>query len=720
MQPFSVSLDLPLLTEPLVIGERRYTFRIEDGKGIVEAQSSGGTTRYTVQHVMGGKNVYFLLTPQAKGRLQVLPIAYDVREQVWYDTTGSMVRHALGNADGPVDWEDSLLTFNTSCWGCHVSQLSVNYDLETDTYDSRWAEPGINCEACHGSCIEHVRICQAAAAAGEETPADLKVTMLSTFTHREINDGCATCHAKAIVVSDTFQPRDRYFDHFDLACLEDPDFYPDGRDLGENYTFTLWRMSPCAKSGQLDCVDCHTSSGRYRFAADTNQACMPCHADHVNDAPAHTHHDAGSDGNHCVSCHMPMTTFARMRRSDHSMRPPAPALTETFGSPNACNICHEDKDAARADAKVRAWRERDYQKPMMARASLVLEAREQDWTHLEAMLEEIRGEGRDEITATSLIRLLTRCPDLRIAPVFVGALGDASPLVRATAAAALEPFVRFPQVVGPLFAALGDDVRLVRIRAAGALAGVPVGDLPEKERATLEGALDELEKAWRSRPDQWHAHYNLGNLLEQRGEVDGALAAYATATRLRPDAVEPRVNAAMIHARAGDLKAAEKALRAALEVDAESAEAHYNLGLLLVETKQRDEAKQHLERAFELDGTLARAALNRAVIAAQEEDAEAAILWSRKAAQSAPLDPRVAWTHAYYLVEAKRPADAVEVLRRALDAGAVSPEVYDLLGRTLAQMGDTEAAQRVWKLAAQDERLPAQARQAFAMRARGR
>ena len=40
-----------------------------------------------------------------------------------------------------------------------------------------------------------------------------------------------------------------------------------------------------------------------------------------------------------------MTEFARMRRSDHSMRPPAPAATREFGSPNACNLCHADQDA---------------------------------------------------------------------------------------------------------------------------------------------------------------------------------------------------------------------------------------------------------------------------------------------------------------------------------------------------------------------------------------
>ena len=73
------------------------------------------------------------------------------------------------------------------------------------------------------------------------------------------------------------------------------------------------------------------------------------------DAAAHSHHPADSAGSRCVSCHMPMTEFARMRRSDHSMRPPAPSLTLAFDSPNACNLCHADETAAvggRAGADV--------------------------------------------------------------------------------------------------------------------------------------------------------------------------------------------------------------------------------------------------------------------------------------------------------------------------------------------------------------------------------
>lgn len=272
----------------------------------------GNKKKYPIQHVLGGKNVYYFLTPLDRGRLQTLPVAFDVRKKEWFDTAASGMRHF---GDEPVDWRDSVYTFNTACYKCHVSQLSINYDLETNTYNTQWAEPGINCETCHGPCQEHIRVCEK-----NENPKDLKILMVGgdKNTVEQNNASCAPCHAKIRPLTDAFMPGDRFFDHFDLTALEDPDFYPDGRDLGENYTYTRWLMSPCVKSGKLTCLFCHTSSGRYRHKDDPSQSCLPCH----DQSQEHTRHPQKENTPNCVSCHMPLTEFARMQRSDHSMLPP--------------------------------------------------------------------------------------------------------------------------------------------------------------------------------------------------------------------------------------------------------------------------------------------------------------------------------------------------------------------------------------------------------------
>ena len=84
-------------------------------------------------------------------------------------------RHAplRDRRDEALYWKERAYTFNTSCFSCHVSQLSKNYDLATDSYHTTWAEPGINCETCHGPAGEHVQVF--AGLAPGLTPADCKI-----------------------------------------------------------------------------------------------------------------------------------------------------------------------------------------------------------------------------------------------------------------------------------------------------------------------------------------------------------------------------------------------------------------------------------------------------------------------------------------------------------------------------------------------------------------
>ena len=308
-----------------------------------------------------------------------------------------------------------------------------------------------------------------------------------------------------------------------------PDYYPDGRDLGENYTYTQWLLSPCAKSGQMDCLHCHTSSGRFRFADDKkNNACLPCHAANVENASVHSHHPEGSAGSQCISCHMPKTEFARMRRSDHSMLPPTPATTIAYKSPNACNICHTDKDAAWADGWVRQWRKRDYQAPVLHRASLIDAARRRDWEKLPAMLEYLARNNHDAVFTASLIRLLRPCNDDRKWPFLIRALEDPSPLVRASAAESLGDRID-DETVKALSAAIQDKSRLVRVRAASAMAAIPRGLLDAKTAAAFDTAAGEFKATLDARPDSWASHYNMGSFYFSQRDYRQAVAFYETA-----------------------------------------------------------------------------------------------------------------------------------------------------------------------------------------------
>ena len=716
MQPFTADLARTKLAghrEDIEVGKHRYRFELRQGAGWVRQRGPDGQATYRVEHAMGGKNVYYFLTPLQRGRLQVLPVAFDVRRKEWIDTTASMVRHAAGRRDEALHWRDPLLTFNTSCHACHVSQLSTNYDLKTDTYRTTWREPGINCETCHGPAGEHVRAFTEAPP--DRPPKDLKLISYKGFTVEQTNTTCAPCHAKMAPLTSTFQPGQRYFDHYDLVTLEDPDFHPDGRDLGENYTHTLWLTSPCARSGKLSCTHCHTSSGRYRFAEPevANNACMPCHKERVAGAAAHTHHKADSAASRCISCHMPQTAFARMRRSDHSMRPPTPAATVRFKSPNACNLCHTkaDEDAAWADRHVRAWHKRDYQAPVLARAGLVAAARKRDFTRLPEMLDHLSD--TDEIYATSLIRLLARCTDPRKWPALRKAMRHDSPLVRSAAAAGLGANLT-PQNRDALLRATADGYRIVRIRAARALSPYPRQMLNAADQRRLRLASEEFRASLECRPDDWASHCNLGNYHLDRGDPTQALRSFQVAARLRPDAVAPLVNASIVHARMGRTDLAEKALQDALRIDPPSAEANFNLGLLKAEQSDLPAAEKHLRAALKTDPELADAAHNLGVLLSRDPKGAGrmteAIRWCRKAAALCPDQPKYAYTLAFYLNQSGGADEAISTLRKLIDRHPAYADAWVMLGSIYEKQGKTDQAWALYRRGATHGELPARAR----------
>ena len=716
MQPFTAELaarQLKPLTDPLEIRGRRYLVQFTEDAGLVAESGPEGTKRYPIRHALGGKNVFYFLTPLERGRLQVLPVAYDVRRGEWFDTTGSAARGLMHFEDEVLDWHEAPLTFNSACYGCHVSQFSSNYDPKTDTYRSSWAEAGISCETCHGGGAEHVELFRGLPA--DARPEDPRIISTKHFSIAQINDLCAPCHAKMASLTASFRPGDRYFDNYDLVGVEHSDYYPDGRDLGENYTFTSWLMSPCVRSGQLSCMHCHTSSGRYRFADNPNGACLPCHQEQVADATTHTHHPADSKGNHCVSCHMPTTEFARMHRSDHSMRPPMPAATLAVGSPNACNVCHTDKDAAWADKQVRIWRPRDYQASTLRVAALVDAARRQDWTKLPDMLAYVTAESSDALFTTALVRLLRACADERKLPALVAALENASPLVRASAAAGLDGILT-PQTVQALLAATRDDYRLVRIRAAASLAPFPLEQLPAEARSDLQRATDELLAALQAHPDEAASFHNLGNFYAARGEHDRAVECYERALKLQPDNIAPLVNAAFAHNAVGRNDLAENCLRRALEVEPNSAAANLNLGLLLGELGRSDEAQAALRRAFEVDPTSATAAYNLAVLLAPKHPGEA-IEWCRKAAQLRPEEPRYRYLLAFCLQQTDRRDEAIQTLRTITDAGDPYADAYALLGSLYEDGGDRDQAIAVYRQATRNQQFADDVRRGFSMRA---
>jgi tetratricopeptide (TPR) repeat protein len=414
---------------------------------------------------------------------------------------------------------------------------------------------------------------------------------------------------------------------------------------------------------------------------------------------------------------MPVTEFARMRRSDHSMRPPMPSASVAFKSPNACNLCHSDRDAVWADNQVRKWHTRDHQKPVLHVASLVDAARKHDWSRLTEMLDYVTSATHDEVFANSLVRLLRYCEDEKKLPAFLEVLkNDASPLVRASAADSLGDRLT-SQTVEALLAATRDEYRLVRVRAAASLAAVPQEMIAQKDRTHFDSAVVELEAALNAHPDDALSHYNLGNFYSARREFDRAISSYENAVKLRPDLLIAYVNASVAYNSAGNNKKAEQSLRKALEIDPEDVAANLNLGMLLGELERPEEAKKAFLTALKADPKSAQAAYNLGVITARDNINEG-IKWCRRAAELRPDEPRYLYTLAFYQHQNGDTDGAIETLQQMFRRKIASPDAYSLLGSIYEQRGEIEKAIEVYRHAAEDEKLLERDRQSFAARIR--
>ena len=655
LQPWSAELAalLPEQPEPIEAEGLFYMAHITPERGWITDNEG---KEYNIKYAMGGKNYYNFLTLMDDGRLQVLPVFYDVQNTGWRNTTLSMLRHFTdGTEDAPISWRDSMLTFNAECFRCHVSQSESNYDPETDTYATVWKEPGISCEACHGPASEHVRVCQEAPEG--TVPENLEIIRWDEeLSVDQQNDSCAGCHTKGGAITHSFDTGDDYWDHYDLTTFDHGDYYADGFDLGENYTMGSWHLSPCYTKGNLACTFCHTSSGRYKFKdeAKANEACLSCHEGRRANAAQHMHHAKGG-ATKCVDCHMAMHSFGGMNQSDHSMRPPLPNTSIITGSRNACTICHEDQSNEWALEHIRKWHP-DFDTHTaheVKRAKLVKSLRDGEWGQLPAALEYIDDPESDPLFATSMIRLLPPSNDPRQLNVLRRqATENDHPLVRSAAAAALDAD-NIPGDRPALFKAIHDEKRLVRVRAAERLASLPEEQIPEEHRDAFAIAIKEMWDAYNLRLDHWGSHYNAANILMRQQDYPAAAAKYERAHKLRSDIAPPLINAAMAYANMGNLPEAETRLLKATALPEASPEAHFNLGLLYAEQGKTGQAEEQLRKAIELQPENAQAAYNLAVLVSKKNMPETFRLLNQ-AIQTAPQNPRYVQTLAFYYMQTRQ------------------------------------------------------------------
>lgn len=346
----------------------------------------------------GSHNLQTCWFETGRGReLGQLPFYYHIGERRWIAEDATYL-HAPPAPDakfsvaGPGDWE-------VHCIKCHTTHGRPLFDPAGLTHpDTRVAEFGISCEACHGPAEEHVRVNRDPKRRYQyhlSGAADETIVQPERLPHRKSAQICGQCHSVSlldqkrweqwIVKGFPFRPGDELDDtrvilrqdHEHSPVLRAGSFWSDGmiRISGREYNGLL--RTPCYQRGEMSCLSCHGmhkpadgprplkewADDQLKLGMDGDQACLQCHDSFAADLAAHTHHKADSSGSRCYNCHMPYTTYGLLKAiRSHEVDSPTVSASLATGRPNACNQCHLDKTLAWAADHLERW----YQTPIPA------------------------------------------------------------------------------------------------------------------------------------------------------------------------------------------------------------------------------------------------------------------------------------------------------------------------------------------------------------------
>ena len=352
------------------LGERPYMeFRDDQGQW----------QRHLVDYTIGSKWQQAYATELPDGRIQVFPLQYNLLQGRWLnfwraiDPPGTE-RTRLGDFHRM----SRATNYQVNCASCHTSQLSTS-KARTPT-DFMHREAGVNCEMCHGPSADHV----AAARAGRPlhqaaNQIPLRFSSLGAEQHVAL---CGRCHMQSNLfdlgprgeVNFTGLPVAFYppYKGRPINEFSQKAFHRDGRFRETTFIGESFVRSACYRIGGAHCGSCHdphpadprANPKSLKFLDNPDRMCLQCHQQYADGPEEHTKHAAESSGSRCASCHMPRIMHALMfDASTHRIDDiPDAAATLRFGqekSPNACLLCHEERDGRWVRDQLAGWANTD-------------------------------------------------------------------------------------------------------------------------------------------------------------------------------------------------------------------------------------------------------------------------------------------------------------------------------------------------------------------------
>ena len=628
------------------------TFSQRSNQYYVHTQGADGRYRdFKIDYSFGVYPLQQYLISFPDGRVQALTIAWDSRPkqqggQRWYQ----LMPDDKGEPGESLHWTGAYYNWNSHCADCHSTGLEKNYSPATDSFNTLWSDINVACESCHGPGSDHLDWAEASQQIGSDKGLKVQYGAAVNWVLGEGNSiasaqgephqtasaeiqSCAGCHSRRSKISldpiNNHPQGEGFLDHYRLQTLQQDLYHADGQIQGEVYVYGSFIQSKMYQRG-VTCSNCHNPHS-LELKAQGNDLCAGCHAPQTYDRPSHHFHSAaGSPGTQCVDCHMPATLYMGVdARRDHSMRVPRPDISEQVAAPNACNNCHTDKPHSWSASAIQSWLKGRSQ-PEQPVATALYAARTSQPDASEQLVNLANNPGVSAIARATALSLLEQYPERSTYRVAQQQLGNPDPLIRigALTALAMLPLQQRWPAISPL---LDDPVKSVRLEATRLLLGLK--GLQPQQQKELDRRTAEYIEALSVSADMPNGQLNLAHSYRALGNYQKAEQAYRHALKLDTKSLPAHLNLADLYRAQGrELQAIDLLLQARALYPGNPM-VHFSLGLAHIRASQADKALTNLQQAWSL----------------------------------APDNSRYAYAYALSLNAGGSGAEAIEVLRKALN-----------------------------------------------------
>lgn len=574
-----------------------YIFFKKDGDFYVNTEGVGGVyADYKVVYTFGVTPLQQYLIEFPDGKYQCLIAAWDSKKKGWFNLQPNLKIHH----EEWMHWTGGSMTWNNMCADCHSTNLHKNYDGVSKKYKTSFSIINVSCEACHGPSSNHVEYYK-----NEEKHIGLKPPkfyMDASTTSKDLVQKCARCHSRRSQITEYFNYEGHYLDHYKPSILTPPTYEEDGQIKDEDYVYGSFVQSKMYHNG-VSCTDCHNAH-TLKLKQTGNKLCLSCHTPNYNE-PSHHFHKKDTEASQCINCHMTGKTYmGNDFRRDHSFRVPRPDQTLEYGTPNACNGCHKDKDAKWASDFIKSKygdkRPEHFSDDLLAGYH----------GDKNAFYNLFSNKNYPEIArATALNQYSNFNISEKEMNSLLTFLNDSSALVRNEAITIFDksPNLDFSKNIEQL---LSDSLRINRVSAARYFS---MKNINLESNPNFVKAKKELKNELKVNADFPSGQHQLALQYQANGNIDKAIEAYYQAIKIDNYYNMSRINLALLEYNKGNIEIAENLFLKVTEQEPEYSYPYYMLGLLYNEINKPEKSILYLKLACDKTPLIPKAFYNYAL-----------------------------------------------------------------------------------------------------------